>query len=87
MLAETAGERRLVLDTAHAVRKLHELRAKIKDWEARQARTRNSVECKAWKAELEDWPGKDRPAFGAELERKRDEVTGGGTNLYGDAGA
>lgn len=76
------------MDTDCAVCKPEELQDKIKDSEVRQVRTRDSVECEAWKAEVEDGLRKGGgPAHGTELDRKRDEVTRGGTNLYGDAGA
>ena len=74
-----------MLDTNYAVRKLGELREKIKDWEAGQARAKDS---RAWKAEVEDWLGTSGGAtLGTELDRKRDEFTRGGANLYGDVGA
>jgi hypothetical protein len=75
------------LDADYAVRKLEDLRNKVKAWEARHMTTA-SVEFRAWKAEVEDWfRTSGGQKLGTELDRKRDEVTRGGTNLYGDAGA
>lgn len=55
------------MDIEYIVRKLEELRDKIKDWEASEVATKDSEEFKVWKVEVEDWLRKGGTAVGTEL--------------------
>lgn len=55
------------MDIEYIVRKLEELRDKIKDWEAREVGTKDSGEFEIWRVEVEDWLRKGGAAVGTEL--------------------